>query len=272
MEVFPGIHDIPTKFDRLMGHSAPRVYFISGEKGALIDSAYGEEEIADTYMEYVNNISKTGIDYIIITHAHPDHISGLTLLKRKTGAQTILHSDEVTDVPIDRRVEDGEVISLGGIDLEIVHTPGHNPGHICLYIRKSKIMFAGDHVLSKTTTALQPPWGDMTQYIESLRKLLKYDIDLMLPAHGPPITEARGRIEELIEHRLLRERQVYDLLKKGRDTVKDITSAIYPELNGFLFAVAKGQTYAHLLKLEKEGKVVSAGDGQYGTFKPTGKA
>lgn len=267
MEIFPGIHDIPTKLDKLMGHSAPRVYFVAGEKGALIDSAYGQEEVADTFVEYAKSVSGPKIEYVIITHAHPDHISGLTLLKRKTGAQTIMHSAEVTDIPIDKRVNDGEVISLGGIDLEVVHTPGHNPGHICLYIRKSKIMFSGDHVLAKTTTALQPPWGDMTQYIESLRKLLKYDIDLMLPAHGPPITEARRRIEELIEHRIMRERQVFDLLKKGRDTVKDITSAIYPELNGFLFAVAKGQTYAHLLKLEKEGKIVSAGDGQYGTFK-----
>jgi len=267
MEIAPNIHDIPTKLDALLGLSAPRVYFVAGQKGALIDSSYGQEEIADTYVDYVNSVSKTGVDYIIITHAHPDHISGLSLLKRRTGAQTILHSAEVTDIPIDRRVEDGEVISLGGIDLEIVHTPGHNPGHICLYIRKSKIMFSGDHVLSKTTTALQPPWGDMTQYIESLRKLLKYDIDLMLPAHGPPIREPRKRIEEIIQHRLEREQQVFELLSKGKDTVKAITSEIYPELSGFLFAVAKGQTYAHLVKLEKEGKVVSQGDGQYGTFK-----
>jgi glyoxylase-like metal-dependent hydrolase (beta-lactamase superfamily II) len=243
------------------------VYFVAGEKGALIDSAYGQDEIAETYIEYVKSVPPAKIDYLIITHAHPDHISGLTLLKRRTGAQSIMHSAEVTDIPIDRRVEDGEVIPLGGIDLEIVHTPGHNPGHICLYIRKSRIMFSGDHVLAKTTTALQPPWGDMTQYIESLRKLLKYDIDLMLPAHGPPITEARKRIEELIQHRLEREQQVYELLRKGKDTVKDITSEIYPELSGFLFAVAKGQTYAHLVKLEKEGKVSSLGEGQKGTFK-----
>jgi glyoxylase-like metal-dependent hydrolase (beta-lactamase superfamily II) len=266
MEISPGIHDIPTKLDKLLGHSAPRVYFVAGKKGAFIDSAYGQEELADTYIEYVKTVSKDGINYLIVTHAHPDHISGLSILKRKTGAQTMLHSAEVTDIPIDKRVNDGDIISLGGIDLEVVHTPGHNPGHICLYIRKSKIMFSGDHVLAKTTTALQPPWGDMTQYIESLRKLLKYDIDLMLPAHGPPITEPRKRIEELIQHRIEREEQVFRLLKNGKTTVKDITSEIYPELNGFLYAVAKGQTYAHLLKLQQEGKVTSLGEGQKATF------
>lgn len=268
MEIAPGIHDIPTKYDKIMGLSAPRVYFIAGRKGALIDSAYGQDDLADTYIEYAKSVSKANIDYLIITHAHPDHISGVSILKRKTGAQSILHSAEVTDIPIDKRVNDGDVISLGGIDLEVVHTPGHNPGHICLYIRKSKILLSGDHVLAKTTTALQPPWGDMTQYIESLRKLLKYDIDLMLPAHGPPITEPRKRIEELIQHRLEREQQVFKTLQKGKVTVKDITSEIYPELSGFLYAVAKGQVYSHLLKLEKEGRVSSQGEGQHGTFKP----
>ena len=266
MEVAPRIDDIPTKYDKLMGLSAPRVYFVAGKKGALIDTAYGQDDLADTFIEYAKSVSSVRINYLIVTHAHPDHISGISILKRKTGVRSILHSAEVTDIPIDKRVNDGDVISLGGIDLEVVHTPGHNPGHICLYIRKSRILFSGDHILAKTTTALQPPWGDMTQYIESLRKLLKYDIDLMLPAHGPPITEPRRRIEELIQHRLEREQQVFETLKKGKNTVKDITSEIYPELNGFLFAVAKGQTYAHLLKLEKEGKVTCGGEGQYGTF------
>ena len=90
MEVAPGIHDIPTKLDTLMRISAPRVYFIAGKKGAFIDSGYGQDDIADTYIEYAKNVSKAKIDYIIITHAHPDHISGASLLTRKTGAKLIL--------------------------------------------------------------------------------------------------------------------------------------------------------------------------------------
>jgi len=266
MEIAPAIHDIPTKFDAILGLSAPRVYFITARKGALIDTAYGQDDLADTYIEYTRSVSKAKICYLIVTHAHPDHISGVSTLKRKTGASLILHSAEVTDIPVDKRVNDGDIISLGGIDLEVIHTPGHNPGHMCLYIRSKRILFSGDHVLAKTTTALQPPWGDMTQYIESLRKLLNYDIKLMLPAHGPPITEPRKRIEELIQHRLEREQQVFETLKQGKATVKTITSEIYPELSGFLLAVAKGQTYAHLLKLQKEGKVSSKGEGQNATF------
>ncbi|MEA1958613.1 MAG: MBL fold metallo-hydrolase, partial [Chloroflexota bacterium] len=248
-------------------NAAPRVYLVAARQGALIDSAYGDEEVADSYVNYARDTVGVGIDYLIITHAHPDHISGAPRLLKKTAAKLTLHSAEVSDLPIDNVVNDGDIISLGGIDLEVVHTPGHNPGHMCLYIRKDRIMFSGDCVLAKTTTALQPPWGDMAQYIESLKKLLKYDVDLMLPAHGPPIREPRQRIEELIRHRLEREEQVLELLRKGKSTVKEIAADIYPDLTGFLYAVSQGQVYSHLLKLEREGKATSEGDRQKASFK-----
>jgi len=127
-------------------------------------------------------------------------------------------------------------------------------------------MFTGDHVLGASTTALQPPWGDMAQYIASLRKLLDYDVDLMLPSHGPPVTEPRRRVEQLIRHRLEREEQIIGLLRQGRETVKQLVGEIYPELTGFLHAVAKGQIAAHLVKLEREGKIsvsVNGSDARY---------
>lgn len=261
MEIAPGIHDIPIGLESKLGPFAPKVYLVIGDGGAVIDSAYGNDEGINNLMQYLGKTRHLHPEYLIITHAHPDHISGATWIKKRTGARIVLHSAERTDIPIDRVVEDGETISLGGIDLEVVHTPGHNPGHICLYIRRDKIMFTGDHVLANSTTALQPPWGDMAQYIQSLRKLLDYDIDLMLPAHGPPVTEPRQRIEHLIQHRLEREDQIIGLLKQGEETVKQLVVEIYPQLTGFFHAVAKGQIDAHLVKLQQEGKVSVRGNG-----------
>jgi glyoxylase-like metal-dependent hydrolase (beta-lactamase superfamily II) len=259
MEIAPGIHDIPIGLESKLGPLAPKVYLAAGHEGAIIDAAYGDDVVTSNLMKYLGTIPQVQLSYLIITHAHPDHISGATGIKRKTDVKIMLHSAERTDIPIDKVVEDGEIISLGGIDLEVVHTPGHNPGHICLYIRRDKLMFTGDHVLGNSTTALQPPWGDMARYIESLKKLLGYDIDLMLPSHGPPITEPRQRVEYLIQHRLEREEQVITLLKQGKKTVKELVAEIYPELTGFLHVVAKGQVSAHLVKLEQEGKVSANG-------------
>jgi len=262
MEIAPGIYDVPIGLEAKLGFLAPKVYLVTASEAAIIDSAYGDDDGTANLIKYLGTFPQLQLSYLIITHAHPDHISGAAGIKRKTGIDILLHSAEKTDIPIDRLVEDGEIISLGGIELEVVHTPGHNPGHICLYIRRDKIMFTGDHVLSKSTTALQPPWGDMARYIESLKKLLDYDVDLMLPAHGPPITEPRQRVEYLIQHRLEREEQIIGLLQQGKDTVKQIVGQAYPDLTGFLLAVAKGQVCAHLVKLEQEGKVSVLGNGR----------
>jgi len=205
--------------------------------------------------------------YIVITHAHPDHISGAVRLREKTGAKIVLHSTEQTDIAVDKVVAEGDIIYLNGIDLEVVHTPGHNPGHICLYMRKERIMFSGDHVLGQSTTVIQPPKGDMAQYIDSLRKLLGYDIDLILPGHGPPLREPRRRLEELIQHRLEREEQVIVGLRQGKATIKELAAEIYPDLAGFLYELAKGQVYAHLIKLEREGKASSRGSGGDARYK-----
>lgn len=268
MEIAPDIHSIPSRLDSLLEHFAPRVYFVAGQKhGALINSGYALDEIIDTYIEYVRNKAKGKIDYIIITHAHRDHISAVPLIRGKTGARFILHSAEVTDVPVDRRVDDGDVISLGGVDLEVVHTPGHSPGHICLYIRDRKIMFTGDHVMARSTTSVRPPWGDMDAYIDSLKKLQKFDIDLMLPAHGPPIKEPQKRLEERIQLRMKREDQILKLLQSGVSSVEEITAKLYPRRSGSLYDISREQVYAHLLKLEKDGTVLSSGEGRDADFK-----
>ncbi len=262
MEIAPGVHDVPIGLEPKLGPLAPKIYLVASREGAIIDAAYGDDVVTSNLMKYLGTMPQIQLSYLIITHAHPDHISGAAGIKRKTGANIVLHSAEKTDIPIDRLVKDGEIISLGGIDLEVVHTPGHNPGHICLYIRRDKIMFTGDHVLSSSTTALQPPWGDMGRYIASLRKVLDYDVELMLPAHGPPITEPRQRVEYLIQHRLEREEQVISLLKRGKKTVKELVAEIYPDLTGFLYAVAMGQVSAHLAKLEQEGRASTNGSGK----------
>jgi glyoxylase-like metal-dependent hydrolase (beta-lactamase superfamily II) len=257
MEIAHGIHAIPTDTGPLLSPFMPQVYLAVGGEGALIDSGYGDEHSASAIIDYVNYFPGLRLSYIIITHAHPDHINGSARLKEITGATIVIHSAEQSNITADKEVGEGDIISLNGIDLEIVHTPGHSPGHICLYIRKDRVMFSGDQVVSLGTTAIHPPQGDMKQYIDSLRKLLTYDIELICPGHGTPIRNPRKKLEELINHRQERQEQIIDGLHQGKATIKELAFEIYPELTGFLYEVAKGQVYAHLIKLENEGKVCS---------------
>jgi len=256
LEIIPGVHSIPVGSSPFMGFFAPNVYLVVDSEGALIDSGYGDEESVGSRLDYVNSFAELRLAYILITHAHPDHLGGARKIKESTGAHIVLHPAETraTDVSADKFVEEGDVLTLDGASLEVLHTPGHSPGHVCFLLKEKGILFSGDHVLGMGTTAMSPPQGDMAQYIDSLRKLLDYDIEMICPGHGPPITAPRQKLEELIQHRLDREQQVLNGLRRGKTTVKELVAAIYPELDSRLYQAAQGQVLAHLIKLEREGK------------------
>ena len=258
MEVVPGVHSIPGGKGPFMGFLAPNVYLVVGKEGVLIDSGDGDEASVAPLLDYVKKFEGPRLAYIAITHAHPDHIGGVSKVKEATGAAIVLHSRDASrcdEVAVDKVVEDGDSLVLDSISLEVIHTPGHSPGHVCILLKEESILFSGDHVLGLGTTAMRPPEGDMAQYIDSLRKLLDYDIQLICPGHGPPITAPRRKLEELIQHRLEREHQVLSRLQAERATIAELVHAIYPELDSRLYQAAEGQVLSHLIKLEQEGKV-----------------
>jgi glyoxylase-like metal-dependent hydrolase (beta-lactamase superfamily II) len=159
------------------------------------------------------------------------------------------------------RLSDGEALSVGGLHLRAVHAPGHTAGHLCVLLEEERVLFAGDNVLGVGTAAIAPPpQGDMAEYIRSLRKMQSLDAALLLPGHGPPVKEPRRKIQELIDHRQQREDQIVGLLAKGKDDVKSLVKAIYPELDKRLVPMAQGQVISHLHKLQSDGKVTLEGE------------
>jgi glyoxylase-like metal-dependent hydrolase (beta-lactamase superfamily II) len=150
--------------------------------------------------------------------------------------------------------------------LRVLHTPGHESGHCCFYESGDRVLFSGDNILGYGTAVIRPPDGNMTDYLQSLERLLEFDISLILPGHGPLVGKPEAKIKEYIEHRRLREKQVLDALSKGRNTIGDITAMIYVDVSPALQRVAEFSVQAHLEKLIKEGRVKRE-SGRYLLFK-----
>jgi len=294
MELTPRIHSIPAAGGVFSGSLAPNVYLVvDGGQGALIDAGYADEVSLQARLEYLRGIPELQLEYIVLTHHHIDHASGARRLREATGARICLHPraertlrewkesapqdlppagsleervrawrQEAAQATADRLVEDGDTIAVGGVTIEVVHTPGHTLGSICLYLREERALFTGDTVLGLGTVAIAPPpHGDMGLYIQSLERLKGYDAALLLPGHGPPVQDVGRKLQELIDHRHERERQILAAVGRGRGTLSALMDELYPELDRRLLNMARGQILAHLAKLEGEGRVVRRGEG-----------
>jgi len=263
-EIAPGVYSVPATADSFMGMYAPKAYLVVAGKAALIDTGYHDSEAIKRNLDYIQRLAPSKLSYILVTHPHPDHMGGCGIIKEATGAQVVVHSlgaarAEELDAKADILVNHGDTIDIGGALVEVIHAPGHTRDSVCYYLRDREILFTGDNILGFGTPVISGS-GDMAQYIDTLKKLLKYQIRLLCPGHGPLVREPRRKINELIAHRMEREQQLLSLLGRGNRKIPELVAAIYPELDKRLVELAGKQVLAHLNKLVKEDKVSASGE------------
>lgn len=298
MQITDRVHSIPAQPAFYTGPQSPNVFLVEDRgEAALIDSGFGDAESVRVRLDFLRERPDIRLRYILLTHHHFDHSGGAAQLREATGAEVALHPREEqflrdwqSDVPQDfeapadqrgvaeavtrfrrqaaeaspeLRLNDGDTLTVGNLTMEVVHTPGHTLGSVCLYLPAERALFTGDTALGLgTVVVIPPPYGDMGSYIESLERLKTYDCSLMLPGHGQTVHDVRAKLQELIDHRLEREQQVLRLLADGKSTPKEMLPAIYAELDRRIVPMALRQIEAHLAKLESEGRVKRA-DGEW---------
>lgn len=184
-----------------------------------------------------------GVEGVVVTHAHIDHDEAAATVADRAGGVHVA------------RPAGGERVG----PFETVATPGHAPDHVCLLW--GRVCFTGDTVLGAGSVFVGSGGGSVADYLDSLRRLRELDIEVMCPGHGPFVWNPRERIDLLIEHRLMRERRILDVLDSGARTQDEILDRAWSDtdltVHPMLRWAALQTLDAHLVKLRDEGRLPS---------------
>lgn len=175
----------------------------------------------------------------------------------------------VTPTMPDTTLYGGETITCGEFSFRVLSTPGHAPGHICLYDSDKRIMFSGDHILPTITphVGLHPQSGSnpLGDYLDSLERLKGLEVEIVLPGHEQPFTEFRERIEGIIHHHSLRNAEILSALNSQTKTAFELTTGIswlhdfngvgWYKLGSWDKRMAILETLAHLEAMRAKGEL-----------------
>jgi glyoxylase-like metal-dependent hydrolase (beta-lactamase superfamily II) len=162
------------------------------------------------------------------------------------------------DIRPDRLLRGSEEIDSALGPLEVVCTPGHSPGHVCLYSRDVRLLFSGDHILDGITPNIswRPGYDMLGEYIASLQKVAQLDIDLVLPAHGNPFRGHRQWVTETIAHHERRCDEIVEALGTGAQTAHDIVGRLWTrQLDPIHQHFAVFEVLAHLEHMQRADRV-----------------
>ncbi|MFC5821462.1 MBL fold metallo-hydrolase [Nonomuraea harbinensis] len=170
----------------------------------------------------------------------------------------------VTMAAPDRLIEDGDRLDLSGWDLRAVWTPGHSPGHLCFAESSRKLLFTGDHVLPRITSAVavhpQSAPNPLADYLDALAALRAFDVEEVLPAHEYRFLELAGRVDYVMEHHRERLAEIEEVVS-GTDGVTcwDVATKLtwsrpWESIPSFMRRAAGNETLAHLVWLESRGR------------------
>lgn len=170
-------------------------------------------------------------------------------------------------------VDGGEVVTIGGRRLELVWTPGHTEGHLCLYDRSASLLFTGDHLLARITphvgvysSSLRNPLHEFEESLELVRRL---NPEMGLPAHEALVLDPAMRAMELAEHHRARRQQVLEMTASGIRTTSEVAARLFQGREGGMHQyMAYSETAVHLEALVSEGILSRGADGDETIYSP----
>ena len=251
-------------------------YLIYNSKALLVidpGSPYEDEQLA--LHAAIGELLAPGreLQGVLLTHVHPDHVGGVNALRQHVadcglqiadrGFRVAAHAATAAalsgSIVVDDLLADHDQLALEGeplISLQVMHTPGHARGHLCLHDARTGTLISGDNIVGLGSVLIDPPEGNMNDYLGSLERMRAIpNLSVILGGHGPAMANPYTKIDEYINHRLDRERRILGVVRAGAHTPTEIVATVYTDVSPKAHAMAERAVLAHLEKLEADGLV-----------------
>jgi len=238
-------------------------YLLHGKMPTLIDAGIGAPDHLD---EVSSALGNDNLSQTIVTHVHADHAGGTSALAARWPSVRFLKypwpEQDATYPVLWQPISNGMRLEAGDLSIEVVHTPGHSPDHVCLWHAESRSIFTGDLLIANTTVVIPASrGGSLAAYLESLARIEAMSPRVAFPAHGAIIDDPRALIASYRAHRYEREQQILEAIAGGAATVTAIATTVYADLTPVLRPVNEETVRAHLDKLKDERRIVE-GEGR----------
>ncbi len=229
-------------------------YVVGSQPAYVIDPGPADEP----HLEAVRAAAEDrgGIAGILLTHSHADHSAAVPMLGAPVLFGDVGAGDETSGEPGAASGSVGSAVARepGRVGpFEVLPTPGHAVDHVCFLL--GKVAFCGDLVLGRGSSFVPPDGGSLAAYMNSLERLRAADPELLCPGHGPYIEDPRSKIDDYLEHRLMRERRLVAALQRGERSRARLLDLVWDDVPKPLRPAAAVVMEAHLDKLQADGRL-----------------
>ncbi len=257
--ILPAVHRLVAPNPSVMTGPGTNTYLLGDKNITVLDPGPDTPAHLDAIASAIAQLGGR-LQRVLVTHTHTDHSPAAAPLAARFSVPVVgagIEDDGYQDnsFQADQGLADGDTLAVDNSRLLAIYTPGHVGNHFCFLHEASGALFTGDHIMQGSTVVIIPPAGDMADYVASLHRLLDFPLRYLAPGHGALIDQPAAEIKRLIAHRQGREDKVATALAQlGRGDLERLLVLAYDDVPASIHPVARLSLWAHLLKLQRDGK------------------